>query len=286
VLRRWLQRIGSSSSQELTIDDLVVLGRFDEAERRLLVQLKAAPNDRHARGRLGEVLALMGRHAEAVDHYLHTADAYLDDGFLDKAAALLVKANKLQPDNSVVSARLHRVEDSRLVQQVRREALEGLREGVVSRGGRPTLELETVWNRVEDSDFPRHFPATQARRFCAQLELIKLATGEVLHRPGDPGSELYLVGPGEIEVVLETPHGATDVGLYSNGDMFGESRLLSQRPWPALYRATKPTSLFRLDRAGLERALHGNPDPRTLLDVLRSQRRDAILEEMLQQIRR
>jgi CRP-like cAMP-binding protein len=172
------------------------------------------------------------------------------------------------------------------VQQVRREALDGLREGALARGQRATLELESLWNRIEDSEFPRRFPVTQARRFCAQLEMVKLGTKEIVRRPGDPGGELFLVGPGEIEVVLDTAAGETELVVYVNGDLFGESSLLGQRPWRATYRATKPTTLLRLDRAGLERALQGNPDPRSLLDALRAQRRDAVLEEALALLRR
>jgi hypothetical protein len=231
------------------------------------------------------VLGLQGRNAEAVDHYLNTADLYLDDGFLDKAAALLLKASKLQPDNASVTERLKQVEDSKLVQQVRREALDGLRDAVEARGGRPTLELDTIWKRIEDSQFPRQFPVTQVRRLFAQLEIVKLDTRQRLHKPGDNAPELYIIGPGEIEVVLETPRGETDLVIYGNGDVFGESALLSQQPWRASYRATKPTTLLRLDRGGLERAMQGNSDPRGLLDALRAQKRDAILDESLAQLR-
>jgi hypothetical protein len=285
LLKKWFQRAGSGAREELSIDDLVVLGRLDDAEARLLARLKVATEDRHARAHLGDVLGLQGRSAEAVDHYLHTADLYLDDGFLDKAAALLVKADKLQPDNGRVKQRLGQVERSRLVEQVRREALDGLREGATSRGERPTLELETIWKRVEDSDFPQRFPVTQVRRLFAQLEAVKLATKETLRRAGEQAPELYIVGPGEIEVVYESPEGQTELGVYANGDVFGESALFGEQPWKATYRATKPTTVLRLDRRGLERTLHGNADPRGLLDALRSQNRDAALEAALAHVR-
>lgn len=284
VLKKWFQR-AAGAREGLSIEDLVVLGRLDEAEARLVARLKVVTEDRHARAQLGDVLGLQGRNVHAVEHYLHTADLYLDDGFLDKAAALLVKAAKLQPDNAVVQKRLVRVEHSRHIQQVRREALDGLRDGVTSRGERPTLELETIWKRVEDSDFPQRFPVTQVRRLFAQLEAVKLATKETLRRAGDLTPELYLVGPGEIEVVDESPEGQTDLTVYANGDVFGESALLGQQPWKATYRATKPTTLLRLDRGGLERALQGNADPRALLDALRAQNRDAALETAVAHVR-
>ena len=284
VLNRWFKR-GGGGGDELSIDDLIVLGRLHDAEARLLARLKVAQDDRHARARLGDVLGLQGRNAEAVEHYLHTADTYLDDGFFDKAASLLLKATKLQPESATVKERLHRVEDSKLVQQVRKEALDGLREGVGVRGGRPTLELDNIWKQIEDSDFPRKFPVTQARRLFAQLEIVRLETKTTLRRAGEYAAELYIVGPGEIEVVLEAPRGETDLVVYGNGDVFGEAALLGQQPWRALYRANKPTTLLRLDRAGLERALHGNADPRGLLDALRAQGRDAMLEQALLHIR-
>ncbi|HUP24677.1 MAG TPA: cyclic nucleotide-binding domain-containing protein [Thermoanaerobaculia bacterium] len=285
MLRKWLKRVGSGALEERTIDDLIVLGRLSDAEARLLARLKVAQGDRHARAQLGDVLGLQGRRAEAVDHYVHTADTYLDDGFFDKAAALLVKASRLQPDNGSVKKRLQRVEYSKLLQQVRREALEGLREGAESRGEGATLELETIWKRIEDSDFPSRFPVTHVRRLFSQLEVVKIGTKEALRRPGDRVPELYIVGPGEIEAVVPGQAGEVDLAVYTNGDIFGEAALLSLEPWKVLYRTTKATTMLRLDRAGLERALHGNVDPRGLLDALRSQGRDAILGERLTRVR-
>jgi tetratricopeptide (TPR) repeat protein len=285
LLKKWLKRVGSGGREELTIDDLIVLGRLSAAEARLLARLKVAQDDRHARAQLGDVLGLQGRHAEAVDHYVHTADAYLDDGFFDKAAALLVKASRLQPDNGSVKQRLQRVEYSKLLQQVRREALEGLREGAESRGQGATLELETIWKRIEDSDFPSRFPVTHVRRLFSQLEVVKIGAKEALRRPCDHAPELYIVGPGEIEAVLPGQAGDVALVVYANGDIFGEAALLSLEPWKVLYRATKPTTLLRLDRAGLERVLLGNADPRGLLDALRSQGRDASLGQSLTRLR-
>ena len=54
----------------------------------------------------------------------------------------------------------------------------------------------------------------------------------------------------------------------------GDRSLLEHQPWPATYRVTSPARIFRLDAAGLAKALQGNPDPRLFLDALRSRRHD------------
>ena len=50
--------------------------------------------------------------------------------------------------------------------------------------------------------------------------------------------------------------------------------------------AREPVTALVLTRPGLEKALQGNPDPRALLDALRSQRNDQELALMVRRLLR
>ncbi len=62
---------------------------------------------------------------------------------------------------------------------------------------------------------------------------------------------------------------------FEPGDLIGERALLEHQPWPATYRVAESGMVLKLDPSGLESALHGNPDPRSLLNALREQGLDA-----------
>ena len=78
-----------------------------------------------------------------------------------------------------------------------------------------------------------------------------------------------------IVAIVATADGRSfQLRVLTTGDLFGERALLEHKPWPATYRVIERARLLRIDKAGLERSLAGNPDPRQLLDTLRGQRHD------------
>src|SRR4029079_6014436 len=80
---------------EYTIDDLIVLERYEEAEEKLRGKLKAAPQDLHTHLRLAEVYTQLKQFGKAVDEFGYVAEEYAADGFYDKGIALLSKAMRL-----------------------------------------------------------------------------------------------------------------------------------------------------------------------------------------------
>src|SRR4029078_2600816 len=104
----------------------IVLERYAEAEERLRARLQSNSADLHAHVKLAEVFTATGKVASAVQEYLFAADEYADDGFYDKAIALLAKAAKLDPADTSIAQRNERFEEMKRVEQARAMALEGL----------------------------------------------------------------------------------------------------------------------------------------------------------------
>ncbi len=79
--------------------------------------------------------------------------------------------------------------------------------------------------------------------------------GEVIIKKGDPGSEMYLISRGEVEIIDGT---GNVVATLSEGNCFGEVALLLSEPRTATVRARTACDLFVLDRADFARILRDN----------------------------
>ena len=105
----------------------------------------------------------------------------------------------------------------------------------------------------------------------------------VLSRLGEANPFLFLVVEGGISI-----HDPTGPLLreFKRGTIHGESTLLEHQKWPAEYRTNaNPTTLLVIDRAGLERSLTGNSNPKELIEYLRKQKNDATVREIMESVR-
>jgi CRP-like cAMP-binding protein len=81
-------------------------------------------------------------------------------------------------------------------------------------------------------------------QLAARLTPVQAQSGEEIIRAGDHGDRFYVVGAGEIEVVLDgEPPRREGAGSY-----FGEIALLRDVPRTATVRAATDVELFALDR--------------------------------------
>jgi glucose-6-phosphate 1-dehydrogenase len=79
-----------------------------------------------------------------------------------------------------------------------------------------------------------------------------VSAGEIIIKKGDPGSEMYLICRGEVEV----HDGAGKVlATLRDGDCFGEIALILPEPRTATVRAKTLCDLFVLDKADFSRIL-------------------------------
>ena len=261
-----------------SIDELIVLRRFDEAEGRLRERIKRSPRDVSLTVKLAGVLASMERRTDAVEEYLHASDGFLNDGFFEKAGAVLAHAERLDPLNDQVVARKRRLERTRELSQTRELAVAALKEADRQRaggGGTAAIELEQIWDRLSKSRVVDDIPREQLPKLLSNMSLVRFDEGDHLAQRDMESEQLLLICFGEVEAYLKAPGRDMALRNFSVGDIIGEGALLARNPWPASYRALKPTSALCLDRDGLERVIVGNDDPRGLLQGLRRQGNDA-----------
>lgn len=274
---------------ERTIEDLIVLERYDEAESRLKARLKENPDDLHLHLKLADVHTALGRREAAADGYVHVADEYGRDGFYDKGVALLNRALKMTPGEERLRLKLHALEAAKNLEYKREAAGEGLRasrHGDKGAGNR-VLTLQRQWHYLAPSALMQRLSADEIRRFFSAVELVEVETGTTLVERGSKEPFMVLVLSGILAAML--PRGdesSTLLREFSVGDLLGEAATLERRAWPADLRVVEDARLLKLDRAGVQHAMAGSADPRSFLDNLRVDRNDRELAEMVAKLKK
>lgn len=266
------------AGQELTVEDLIVLERYEEAVDRLERRCKENPNDLHAHLRLAEVLAQVGKGPKALDQFLYVADTYTDDGFYDKALALLSKITRLAPGDETIRHKMARIQRLKALEHSRVLAIEGLVDAQKERdplSRTSPVEVERIWQGLAATPIVEKLSGEQLKRLFGGCELWTVEAGFVLAERGARDEFLAILVTGSVEAISPSDSGQTfQLRTFATGDIFGERAILEHKPWAATYRALERSKLVRVTKEGLERAMLGNPHPRALLDALRSQHFD------------
>lgn len=290
ALKSWFRGSGGGEApqradQELSIEDLIVLERYDEAGARLKEELRDRPDDLHAHLKLAEVYTGLGRGADAADQFLFVAEEHARDGFYDKGIALLSKAIKLNPGEENLRHKLYALERAKGLDHKRQAALEGLRQSRHQGAGTGTqvLQMQRAWTDLAGAPLVARLSPDGLRRLFAAGELVRWPAGEVVARRGEtePATLLVVVGGGIEATIGRAGGGETSLRTFGAGDVLGEGVMFSRASWPATYRVGEPAAALRLDRAGLEHSLAGNPDPVGYLACLRGDGNDADVLRMV-----
>jgi CRP-like cAMP-binding protein len=288
VLKRFFGGSQKPTEAELTIEDLIVLERYDEAIERLEEKAKKNPKDLHSHLRLAEVYVQVRQGAKALDQYLYVAECYAEDGFHDKGIALLSKAAKIWPADDNLRARLNRMLRMKQLEQSRAQVVEGLFQSRPDEGPLAQVsaaEVQRIWQKLADSALVQRLPGDQLKRLFSGVEIFDYPRGAFLGQRATEAPHLFVIVQGVVEATAPDVDGK-EVALrtFTTGDILGESAMLERRAWPVTLRATEPVRTLRMNREGLERALTGNSDPKMFLDVLRSQGNDRALAVAAQRI--
>lgn len=262
-------------SKEYTIDDLIVLERYEEAADRLREKLKANPQDLHSHLKLAEVYTELRQVDRAVDEYAFVADEYAQDGFYDKGIALLSRASKLAPNDASLRERIDGQQREKSMDHVRVLAIEGLRQAGGQVEGTSALELQRLWHNLAPSTLVHAMPGEQLKRLFGAMQLHRLEAGTVVAQEGSQEPFLLLIARGTVAARVSLATGAvTLVRELGPGDVMGEAALLERGAWPADYQVGEAATVLQLTRAGLEKCLVGQTDPRGFLELLRGQHLD------------
>jgi len=285
-IKSWFGGGAKQEPQDFTIDDLIVLERYDEAVEKLRAKLKLNSEDLHSHLKLAEVYSQLKQYEKAADEFCFVAEEYASDGFYDKGIALLSKAIKLAPLDNSLRLKVDKLQREKSMEQVRALALEGLRAAGGQRAGTSALQLGRLWHNLAGSTLVRHLTGEQLKRLFSTMELVEFPPSATLAEEGSREAFLLLLVQGVVEVIAAGADGKPMVlRSFTSGDMVGEAALLERGVWPGNYKVAEPLLALRLTREGLEKSLVGNSDPRTFLDALREQHNDRDVAVLLRKLR-
>jgi hypothetical protein len=94
----------------------------------------------------------------------------------------------------------------------------------------------------------RDLPEQEVERVEAQLRTVEVPAGDVIVRQGAPADKFFIIVDGEVEVSREDDGGERALATLGRGQFFGEIAILRDTPRMATVRATKPTTLFAMER--------------------------------------
>jgi uncharacterized protein YhbP (UPF0306 family) len=89
-------------------------------------------------------------------------------------------------------------------------------------------------------------PVQEVESLGATLQTVTVGEGDVIARQGAPADKFFIVVDGEVEVSREGE--ATGTSRHGPGELIGEVAILRDTPRPATVTATKPTTVFTLER--------------------------------------
>lgn len=98
-------------------------------------------------------------------------------------------------------------------------------------------------------------PGAILEHLAARLIPLRLKSGEIVVREGDPGDRFFLVADGELEVSAD----GMPIATLGAGDSFGEIALLRDLPRTATVVVRTPAVLYALDRDEFLAAVTGHP---------------------------
>jgi ATP-binding cassette subfamily B protein len=109
-----------------------------------------------------------------------------------------------------------------------------------------------------------------------RLMTERYAPGEDVVVQGDAGDKLYIVGRGQVDIIVGHPPGQQIVNTLNDGDYFGEMALMFGEPRTATVRTTMPTELYSLSHWDFSALLQRDPAVRAAISETIANRRAAL----------
>jgi small-conductance mechanosensitive channel/CRP-like cAMP-binding protein len=141
-------------------------------------------------------------------------------------------------------------------------------------GARPGIERAR--QLVHTAELFEKLDDTERDKLAAHLEYTPFLAGETITRQGDVAHWLYLIGRGELDVVLDAGGHKRVIGTIRSGergDFFGEMGMLTGEPRTANVVARTDVECYRLDKESFEQILRERPSIAEEVSAVMARRR-------------
>jgi CRP-like cAMP-binding protein len=253
---------------------LVAAGQIEAALSEYQKVVDDVPEDLSSRRRVAELLQRLGRRKDALATYEALAEAWARRGWLLRAVALCKIILQIEPQHERTQRLLTEL-------YARRQGAQPLpAPAPVS----SPLGNGAVVARLGTSKGPRFpvFSQLDGEAFLSLLDGLEMRLfqpGEIILEEGKPGTSMFAIVEGSVEVVRKLEEGGErPVALMGEGTLFGEMALASEGPRLSSIRAYEPTVVLELTRARVEQLVLKHP---SVGQVLQTFHRERMLTQMM-----
>ena len=102
------------------------------------------------------------------------------------------------------------------------------------------------------------------------------APGELVIRAGEPGSSMFVVHNGRVQVQVNENGRSRSIATLNEGDFFGEMALFTGEPRTANVVALEETEVLEIGHAAMKRVFDANPDLVESLSFIMAERRQGL----------
>lgn len=185
--------------------------------------------------KVADLRAKLGRTQGAVEAYRLAADLYAASGFLVQAIAIYKILLRLDPKAEDVAKKLSGLYAERGITGFRKDEL-AAEPGMAEEVAAGEMEYATEEPREPEVKKPlRAFkriplfsdlPQEAFVKVVEDLESHQIPSGQFVFKQGDPGTSIFVVASGSIDVKV----GGKVLARLAEGDFFGEAALFSSEP--------------------------------------------------------
>jgi hypothetical protein len=304
---------------------MVARREYDAAIKGYRALLVAKPGKYVFNHKIADVYCLAGRQGESMADYAKAADGYARDGYLIKAAAILKKMQKIEPENADVKRRLDSLGklgsstsvvephsggfgagseisfDMEMIEEPASIPVSGLDEAApplpppaapppraIPVSGATSEPPSTAPASAAMTSTPlfSDFSPTELSDVLARLRHQSFDPGAIIVKEGDPGESLFVLSQGRVRVIGTGPGGKpVTLAELGEGDFFGEVALLTGKPRTATILCEEETEVLELTRSDLADLEGRHPRIRQVIESFYEQRVESTVESMLDAVR-
>jgi cAMP-dependent protein kinase regulator len=252
----------------------MALDHLEEALAEYEKLATAAPDDGASRQQVAELLARLGRRAQAVAAYEEAALAWARSGLLLRAIVACKALLALEPGHTRTQRSLADLYGWRVKPGARGPAssqavaeFELLPEGAGPSAGMPVVPL---FSQLGREPFAAVLEAVEVRAYPAKQAVVV---------EGEPGASMFAVVEGTLGVVRHFQDGTQrPVGTLAEGAFFGELALISEGPRLASVVAERPVVVLEFTRTKLDALVRRHP---VVGQVVQAFYRERMVENLL-----
>ena len=282
------------------VDQYVAQRDYALALEAIAEEIKRRPDAFNLLIKQAEILGLAGDRDKAISVYRNLAQHYAEQGFYARAIAVINKVLRLDPKRQDVTKELAGfIAAQQETEQADRAKLRRATGGAAPAHQPPpeppaappaTPPLGPEQQQAEKeraaSHFFAEFPPPALEQLLSKTTVRSFAPLDVIVSEGDPGTSLFLLEEGEVEVRTTDPSGRRLVlARLSAGEFFGEVSVLTGKPRTATIVATNPVTVIEIYREDLEEIAGQYPEVRAVLQRFYERRAQATVEAVIARMR-